>query len=212
MGRPKEAAERIASGCTPAQIADDLGITPSSVLGYLATAVLNGLVRRSDIYFTLEPATRQSPTTREDQEVVKRFGNAAVAMGDMYEDLRDIETTLHTKIRSSLEKRYGPEKREWWLRLPLDTRNKCNERCEEDDLRLDPYCYTDLLDLRKIIDKNWPDLQTEMGRFSSDRARLMKELVKLNRIRIMVMHPARGTRPTEVDFQSVRDLKRELQL
>ncbi len=133
-------------------------------------------------------------------------------MGDMYEDLRDIETTLHSRIRSALENIYGPEKKDWWLKLPLEIRNKCNERCEEDDLSLDPYCYTDLLDLRKILEKNWNVLQTEMGQFSSDKPRLMSDLVKLNRIRKMVMHPTRGTRPKEADFLFVKDLRKDLQL
>lgn len=212
VGRPEQVAERIARGLTPAQIADDLKIAHSTTLSYLETAVGKGLVRRSDIYFTLRRGTRRSPMTREDQQVVIRFGSAAHATGDMYEDLRDIETTLHGRIRSALEKRYGMERKDWWLQLPLGTRNKCNERCEEDSLSLDPYCYTDLLDLRKIVDKNWSVLQTEMGGFSSDKPRLMSELVKLNRIRNMVMHPARGTRPTEADFQFIRDLRRDLQL
>lgn len=212
MGRPEQVAEGISKGLTPAQIAGDLKIAYSTVLSYLETAVGKGLVRRSDIYFTLRRGTRRSPMTREDQQVVSRFGSAAQAMGDMYEDLRDIETTLHTRIRSALEKFYGTEKKDWWLQLPLETRNKCNERCEEDNLSLDPYCYTDLLDLRKIVGKNWTVLQTEMGQFSSDKPRLMSELVKLNRIRNMVMHPARGTRPSEADFDFVKDFRRDLQL
>lgn len=212
VGRPEQVAEGISQGLTPAQIADGLKIAHSTVLSYLETAVGKGLVRRSDIYFTLRRGTRRSPMTREDQQVVVRFGSAAHAMGDMYEDLRDIETTLHTRIRSALEKFYGTEKKDWWLQLPLETRNKCNERCEEDNLSLDPYCYTDLLDLRKIVGKSWTVLQTEMGRFSSDKPRLMSELVKLNRIRNMVMHPARGARPSEADFQFIRDLRRDLQL
>lgn len=133
-------------------------------------------------------------------------------MGDMYEDLRDIEATLHSRIRSALESAYGTEKKDWWLKLPLEVRNKCNERCEEDNLSLDPYCYTDLLDLRKILDKNWNALRTEAGRLSSDKPRMMSDLVKLNKIRNMVMHPARGTRPSEADFLFLKDLRRDLQL
>ncbi len=205
-------AEGIARGLTPAEIADELRIAHSTVLSYLETAVGKGLVRRSDIYFTLRRENHRSSMIREDQQVAARFGSAAHAMGDMYEDLRDIETTLHGRIRSALERQYGPDKKDWWLQLPLETRNKCNERCEEDNLSLDPYCYTDLLDLRKIVDKNWSVLQTEMGGFSSDKPRLMSELVRLNRIRNMVMHPTRGTRPNEADFRFMKDLRRDLQL
>jgi hypothetical protein len=130
-------------------------------------------------------------------------------MGDMYEDVRDIETTLHSRIRSALENIHGPEKTGWWLKLPLEIRNKCNERCEEDELSLDPYCYTDL---RKILEKNWNVLRTEMAQYSSDKPKLMSDLVKLNRIRKMVMHPTRGTRPNEADFLFVKCLRRDLQL
>ena len=123
-------------------------------MGYLETAVGKGFIRRSDIYFTLAAETRQSPSTREDQETIRRFGAAAHAMGDMYEDLLEIETMLHTTIRSSLEKHYGSDKTGWWQRIPIQIRNKCNERCEADSGSLHPYCYTDLLDLRNILEKN----------------------------------------------------------
>jgi len=139
----------ISRGLTPSEIARDLDVSSSSILGYLQTAVGKGLIRRSDIYFTLRLETRPSPTTREDDQVVAHFGSVADAMGDMYADLAHIEVSLHSKIRFALEQAYGSGKREWWLRLPLEVRNKCNERCEEDSLSFDPYCYTDLLDLKR---------------------------------------------------------------
>src|SRR6266536_5192299 len=99
MGRPEEVAEMISRGLTPTEIARDLDVSSSAVLGYLQTAVGKGLIRRSDIYFTLRLETRPSPTTREDNQVVARFGSVADAMGDMYADLAHIEVSLPSKIR-----------------------------------------------------------------------------------------------------------------
>jgi hypothetical protein len=212
MGRPDDVAKGISQGLTPAEIAAELEIAFSSALSYLETAVGKGLVRRSDVYYTLRRENRRSPMSQEDRQIVQRFGSAAHAMGDMYEDLRDIETALHLRIRSTLEEEYGSGKTEWWLRIPLETRNKCNERCEVDNLSLDAYCYTDLIDLQKIIDKNWSVLQAKMAGYASDKPELMSALIELNRIRNMVMHPARGTRPNEADFLFIKDLKRELKI
>ena len=102
----------VSEGLTPAQIARQLRVTHASVLGYLDRAVGEGLVKRSDIYFTLSPESRESTATREDKEVVSRFGGAV--LGDMYEHLREIETTLHKRIRLALERQYGSEEKEWW--------------------------------------------------------------------------------------------------
>src|SRR5438552_1360839 len=95
MGRPDEVAAGVLSGLTPSQIASELGIAYSSTLDYLERAVARGIIRRSDVLFTLPPEIRSSPVNREDADIVERFGSVAHAMGDLYEDLRELETMLH---------------------------------------------------------------------------------------------------------------------
>jgi hypothetical protein len=49
----------IRKGRAPGQIASELGIAYSSILDYLGRAVEQGLIRRSDIIFTLSPEARR---------------------------------------------------------------------------------------------------------------------------------------------------------
>jgi DNA-binding CsgD family transcriptional regulator len=74
VGGREQVAERIAQGLTPAQIADDLKVAHSAVLSYLETAVGKGLVRRSDIYFTLRQGTRRSPMACPDGGPTEELG------------------------------------------------------------------------------------------------------------------------------------------
>jgi hypothetical protein len=212
MGRPDDVAALLIRGLEPKQIASETGLSIPSVLDYLERAVGKGLVRRSDVYFSLRRDVRRDPTTPEEHEVVRRFGSASHALGDMYEDLYELETTLHARIRAKLEKHHGEGKQGWWLRVPITTRHKCNQRCEEDENRLDAYRYTDLMDLWSILDANWETLQAEVGGYRADKPHLKTALRRLNEIRRVVMHPTRGERPSEVDFQFIREFKRHARL
>ncbi len=58
MGRPKGCADRAKEGYAPSSIADELGISCSSVVRYLYVAVGKGLVRLSDILLTIPLASR----------------------------------------------------------------------------------------------------------------------------------------------------------
>jgi len=97
MGRPKEVADLILAGKTPTQVAADLGVTLVSVEGYLHRAVGEGLLRRSDIYFSIPLEQRAS-----DHTLKQWFSDPQLALGDMYEDIRRIELGLHGKIREAL--------------------------------------------------------------------------------------------------------------
>lgn len=56
MGRPRDVAERVRKGLTPTEIASQLGVTIETVVGYLHRAIGEGLLRRSDIYFSASSA------------------------------------------------------------------------------------------------------------------------------------------------------------
>jgi len=59
MGRPEECASLIKKGLNPREIAEELGISISSVMKYLYTAVGKGDIRRSDILLSIEDTIRQ---------------------------------------------------------------------------------------------------------------------------------------------------------
>ena len=205
MGRPKEVAELVMTGKTPAEIAAQMGLTVSSVEGYLHRAVGEGLLRRSDIYFSVPPERRHSdPTIRQ------WYSDPRLALGDMYEDIRRIEIALHDKVREALVHRHGDGESGWWRQgVPERVRVKCQERRETDqDDPGEPFSYSDLLDLDAILEEEWSLLKDLFPDYTANRKQLSKHLRQLNRIRNKVMHPVRGFVPGETDFDFVRGLQR----
>jgi hypothetical protein len=203
MGRPREVAELVRTGKTPEEIAHELGVTLASVEGYLHRAVGEGLLRRSDIYFSV-------PRERRNLDQRIRQWYAGPALGDMYEDLRRIEIELHDKIREALVQGYGADESGWWRQgIPENVRVKCQERREKDmDDPCPPFCYSDLLDLDAILEDKWTLLKDLFPDYAANRKQLSKDLRQLNRIRNKVMHPVRGFVPDEGDFDFVHGLQR----
>lgn len=212
MGRTEQVAECTKAGFSPARTAAELGIAFSSTLDYLERAVGRGLIRRSDICFTIPQRARHAPGTNEERQVMERFGQASHALGDLYEDLRAIECTLHSHVRALLVDRYGSQESGWWRQgIPETVRTKCQQRRESDQHPVqDPYCYTDLLDMHDIIGKAWATLSPLAGELQSDKRAFLDSLVELNEIRRMVMHPSRGIVPDEKAFRFVGELRRRL--
>jgi len=89
------------------------------------------------------------------------------ALLDAYRTLVEIEVSLHEFIESRLREVYGESK--WWGHIPQAVRTKCRARQEEELKTKDPYVYTDLLDLKDIIDKKWHPV------FENDTQRLPKK-------------------------------------
>ena len=179
-----------------------------------------GKLRRSDILFAIPREVRQAiaeargdqPTgiDGDDYRVVQLYGDAAHALGDMYDDLRVIEKLLHSFIEAHLKIRLGDTETGWWRKgIPEAIRKTCQTRREEDaEPAAEAYSYTDLIDLGRIIEQNWSTFQACMPDvYQSNRKQLLEDLRRLNSIRRMVMHPVRGDVPTEADFDFVRDLK-----
>jgi len=149
----------------------------------------------------------------EDIIVVIKYGDSRHALGDMYEDIRAIETHLHQVIQETLEEKYGEELMGWWRQgIPEPVRKSCVIRQEEDSEPVsDPYCYTDLLDLWQILDKQWTVLSKVLpDEMTKSKQDLRRKLVRLNTIRRNVMHPVRGVIPSEEDFEFIREFKEQL--
>jgi predicted transcriptional regulator len=58
MGRPQESAELLLKGFSPSKIASKFGISTKSVKQYLFVAIGMGLIRRSDILFSIDRSLR----------------------------------------------------------------------------------------------------------------------------------------------------------
>jgi len=242
MGVREETLDMLRNGLSPKDITRARGVSIDTTLGYLDQLVGRGDLRRSDIFFTLPKDIREavgvvanpirwglttietarkflkhvgSNADEEDIIVAIKYGDARHALGDMYEDIRTIETFLHNLIHEKLMEIYGEGEFEWWRKgIPISVRQNCQSRREQDEDPVeDPYCYTDLLDLWHILDKQWNVLREALpDKLKADKHILRKRLIRLNLIRNNVMHPVRGVTPCEDDFEFVRDLKEQLLL
>lgn len=238
MGVREDTLKMLREGLSPKEITRDRGVNIGTTLGYLDQLVGRGDLRRSDIFFSI-PKKLRSAITRildkqnlpepryisrvlrdrgieadpEDVLVIIKYGDARHAFGDMYDDIRAMEIHLHQLIRSSLEEEYGKGEFKWWRKgVPLTIRQNCQFRREEDDETVaDPYCYTDLLDLWQILDKQWNMLKKALPKMVvANKKALRIDLTRLNMIRRKVMHPVRGVTPSEDEFEFVRGLKERL--
>lgn len=216
MGVREESLELLHQGLSPKEIAREKGVNIKTTLAYLDELVGRGVLRRSDIFFSIPKNIRNTYEKKgfgvddADILVIKKYGDARAALGDMYEDIRAIETHLHQLIRSVLEAEYGEGEMGWWRKgIPLSIRQDCQSRREADDDPVkDPYCYTNLLDLWQILDKQWNILKKVLpNNITADKQALRSSLIRLNSIRRKVMHPVRGVIPSEDDFEFIREFK-----
>jgi hypothetical protein len=238
MGVRDDAVRLIRSGKSPGRVAEIMGVNPKTTLSYLDEMVGRGWIRRSDIFFTVPKGVRKlvlqildtTPTAAPehiasllinsglpiklgDVFAVVKYRDSQNALGDMYEDIREIETSLHGRIREVLEQKLGKDESGWWRKgIPSEIRKECQSRREEDeDGSSEPYCYTNLIDLWKILKGKWAIFQTELpSAVKSDKNKFGDDIQRLNTIRNIVMHPVRGKIPSEDDFDFVRDFKTRL--
>lgn len=209
-----------------------------TVFGYLDEMIGRGDLRRSDVAFTVPARIRtaiaaltaaghsqtapriqhtlkaQDPNVDiTDIDTVLRYGATSGVLGEMYEDLRAIEVGLHRAVRTALELEYGRGEMGWWRRaVPEHIRSSCQTKREQDsDPVADAYNYTDLMELRDVLTKNWDVVSRRLpSDVAADRKQLASDLARLNGIRRNVMHPVRTAIPTEEEFQFVRALRRRL--
>lgn len=231
MGVREDTLKILRDGLSPKEIARAKGVSITTTLGYLDQLVGCGYLKRSEIFFSVPKDIRDlipasliengSSNIQEVSAIIKRerisidpedaiviikYGNALHALGDMYENLRDIEIFLHQTIRDTLKKQYGDGEMNWWRKgIPLKIRQSCQSKREEDEDPVEePYCYTELLDLWEILDKQWSILKNSLpDEFKDNKPILRNKIIRLNRIRREVMHPVKGVIPTEEDFNFV---------
>ena len=129
---------------------------------------------------------------------------------ETYEQVAFIEERLHLFVRQRLKQVFGKEEKQWWAQgIPLLIRQKCAQRREEDPKRKPHYNYTDLIDLKEILDKNWKHFESDFERVkekAGGKKDFLTSLVSLNEVRKTVMHIVRGP-ITEEDLQFARHIR-----
>jgi hypothetical protein len=234
MSRAAEAAELLLMGNSPSAIAYRMGVTVSTVLGYLYRKAGEGKIQRSDIILSISRDTRdlieaaiharkstvpwkikrwvkkRDPRVREeDVQAYLALRAARVQFGDIYESVRDIETFLHALIRDALLDEYGEG---WWRQIPEEVRVDCVCALERDPSPArEPFCYTTLIHLRKIFDNKWAILGPRLPKeFARRKKEFLSRMDSINPIRNAVMHPAKRTSLHDQDFALVREFQKEL--
>ena len=227
-------------GRTPGQIARHLDQPLPDVLLIVDQLIGQGRVRYADVLLNIPRESRQ-PITRallnlgylptaeqlhrdltdaghtialEDIEVMLRYGDVGRLYGEVYEHLRDIEVGLHRLIREAFVREFGEGETGWWRQgIPRDVRIKAQSRREEDDALQpsEPYGYTDLIDLRLILDRQWKVLAPYLPpKARGDRRVLLDDMLRMNQIRRVIMHPVRGGLPSENDLDFLHHMRRRL--
>lgn len=238
MGRPSEASTLLKDGKDLVEIAQIMGVSVASTIDYLYREVGRGVIKRSDVFFAIPLETRRVidvvlvQLQTEDNHIVRahlhkvphkldstlvnvclELRDARVSRGDMYEYIADIELTLHGQIKRALIAAHGDTEKGWWRAVPLNVRQNCASRREEDEEPLEPYRYTQFIDLSRILDKNWGVFSQVLPRaISGDKRRFLDDdLLRLNRIRNSVMHPVKEIPLAEEDFLAVKRFRDDIQ-
>ncbi|HZL79279.1 MAG TPA: hypothetical protein VFC17_10550 [Candidatus Limnocylindrales bacterium] len=141
--------------------------------------------------------------------------------GQIYEAVCEIERTLHAKIKQILIEKYGAEENGWWRKgIPLDVRQYCVELREKDEDSVGnlPYSFTTFGHLQKILqfEENPALIKNRLPLGANDKAPnmrvIIKQLMRLTKIRNRVMHPIGATPPTEEDFFFVKQMQANFEL
>lgn len=221
------------------QISEMTELANSTISSYFHKAVNEGLLRQFEIlisvdkkirkriesciadnrttnYFKLKDALNIENNLDDlELELYLDFRDSRADPGDMYEDIRFIETKIHSSVKDFLITKFGETEKEWWRKgIPKSVRMELSNKYEADDKPAEhKYCYTNLIHLDKIIQHNWKELISFLPKnVKADRKKLSKNLNRLNSIRNYVMHPVKGVYPTEEDFIFVKELIKYLEL
>lgn len=118
--------------------------------------------------------------------------------------MHDIEIQLHGHIKHRLQAEWGTDNDAWWVEgVPLSIREDCVKRREADPARDEPYNYICLIDLKGILDKNWPLFESDYNNIRGDvtsKKGFLELLVRLNELRNRYSYPARAPRSDSQPF------------
>jgi len=204
MGRQvavrKKVHDLLREGRSPAEVAAALGLALSVVFTHCDALVVVGAIRRSDILLSI-PKERRKVTA--NLKTIIRYGLNDPLLGDLYEDLRTIEASLHERVVAALVKVY---KSAWWTSAVPERARNVAERRRENDRQPSPRLeqYLSMSDVAGLVENHWSIVQ---GVFppGCTKTRVDAYLARLVSIRNWIMHPARGIAPKHGDLTLTRE-------
>jgi hypothetical protein len=234
MGVRPQISKAIRIGQSPSDIANSMSRKTKDIVNLILLQVGERELQLSDVLFTI-PHQRQ----RQYEAVLARLPDAGsfsweqscrarrldygefklflVARdslhGDMYRYLRDLEVSLHQRIRKELERAFPAHDDAWWREgVPLAIRQRCVTTKEAEPEQIsDPFAYTNLIDLKKILETNWAVFKGALPKsLTNNRQELLTRFDKLNNIRNGVMHPIKPIPIEKEDFIFVREMHVDL--
>jgi hypothetical protein len=233
MARKYQAGQLLLDGQSPQEVAKSMGISLASIRQYLCTLVGEGWLLASDIAFSISIAERadienaiksrgldnlsfsdpnsiqeveaclKKRTPRLPRDLIILYVKVRDPRPDLYALLCELEVRLHAFVRRSLHEKHAAH---WWRQgIPLDIRQACQIRKEADTNPLDdPFQYTNFIDLKNILSKNWGTFQSRLPKSMQDKKNTLENLQRLNELRNRVMHPVKLVAEYECDFHFTR--------
>jgi hypothetical protein len=236
MARRHQARDYVLQGFTPQEIAQKMGISLSTVRQYLCTLVGEGDLLRTDITLSIaskdrthiekvlgpgEQSELMEMTSHLNWQIYrKRRRKIPVEVISLYLLVRDprpdlyalictLETTLHDLVKNVLQNTHGDD---WWRKgIPNEIRKSCHSRREDDDDPVsDPYQYTNLIDLKTVIEKQWGIFSKNLPEnMAANKPETLRQLQRINAICNKVMHPVKGIGEYKEDYTFVRSFLEE---
>lgn len=229
MALRHQATKLLRGGHGLEQISAQLRLPIDKVIQDLRLQVGEGDIKLSEIFFAILPEKRRlleltielngtsSPAqlqklpelqgfTWHEIDLYCRLRDPRVFRGDLYEYLADTEVALHQIVKTALVDEFGPEENEWWRKgVSGDIRKACAQIREDDcEPADDNFAYTTLIQLAKIIDRNWNLFRSQLpSELAQDKKQLLREFSRLNSLRNAVMHPVKGKTWGRDDFEFV---------
>jgi len=233
VAKQREAEELLREGLCPSQIAKRQRVSFSTIKKYLFQAIGEGRLKHSDVYLSVPESTRNSfeqiwaeeectgrvpwpklPDYKDAKlefELLSQIRKSSALVGDLYQFIAESEIRLHRLVEERLRREFGGGDA-WWIHgVTQAIRIKCVTRREEEKRSNREFCYTTLIDLKEIIDKQWKLFETELPPcWSSRKADFRSDMDRLNRIRNAVMHPVKDSDWTNDDLQFIRRIHRAI--
>ena len=234
MARKHEASRLLKQGNDPFKIARKMGISSASVMQYLFVQILEGEIKKSDIFFSISKSDRTKFDNNYNNNPEKFkwkikyvkdnplkcqnnfdiFLLFRFTLGDMYELIADIEIFLHGAFKKILINEFGPGEKGWWRKgIPAKIRSSCAMIYEEDEEpAIEPFCYSNFIHLKKILNENWGIFSKVLPKeVIKNKKGFLGKFVRLNKIRNIVMHPIKGLPLTEDDFEFVKEFHQSIE-
>lgn len=120
------------------------------------------------------------------------------------------EREAHKYIEIRLKNEYGSEGRDWWYEgVPGGVRQKAQRRKEDEKSQKDPLHFLDLLDLWRILDKQWRLFKDELEPLG-EKGDWEERFQRINEARKKIAHPGRFEEVTREEREILEEANRRL--